>query len=203
MSRARSDTSLPAEPRALFQDVLKGDIGSTAFVFGNERMGLAEEDMVGDRRRCSVGNPRPTPTLGRSAPASGRPAGRLRWAAGAGPGFPREAGPKATKAAEDRARPTRLSRDGPRRSLRQRGRHARRCGGPIAVRHQGLLGRPGTERLGDFDAEAYEWYFGWPDIKPHFQEHVHTTSKVLIPGMGNDPLLLDLVGAGGRRYHRL
>ena len=50
--------------------------------------------------------------------------------------------------------------------------------------------------LGDFDEEAYEWYFGWPDIKPYFQEHVHTTSKILIPGMGNDPLLLDLVGAG-------
>ena len=50
--------------------------------------------------------------------------------------------------------------------------------------------------LEDFDEEEYEWYFGWPDIKPYFQEHVHTTSKVLIPGMGNDPLLLDLVGAG-------
>ncbi len=50
--------------------------------------------------------------------------------------------------------------------------------------------------FGDFAMEEYEWYFGWPDIKPYFQEHVHTTSKVLIPGMGNDPLLLDLVGAG-------
>jgi len=50
--------------------------------------------------------------------------------------------------------------------------------------------------FGDFASEEYEWYFGWSDIKPYFQEHVDTTSKVLIPGMGNDPLLLDLVGAG-------
>ena len=71
-------------------------------------------------------------------------------------------------------------RDGPRRR-RQRGLHARRCGGPVAV----WLGRWDVARAGDFAKDEYEWYFGWSDIEPCFQEHVHTTSKVLIPGMGN------------------
>uniref|UniRef100_A0A7S0FHE1 Methyltransferase domain-containing protein n=1 Tax=Minutocellus polymorphus TaxID=265543 RepID=A0A7S0FHE1_9STRA len=60
---------------------------------------------------------------------------------------------------------------------------------------------------GDFDKDEYEWYFGWSEIKPFFQQHVpipdagdttKTRHKLLIPGMGNDPLLLDLVGAGYR-----
>ena len=110
-------------------------IGSIAFVFGNERMGLAEEDMA----ICDVvlGIPR-TPTLGRSTwrrPSSWSPTiGGRRWA-----GFPREADRRRRKPRD--ARPRAPLRDGPRRSRRQRGRHARRCGGPIAVRHQGLLGR--------------------------------------------------------------
>lgn len=58
--------------------------------------------------------------------------------------------------------------------------------------------------FGDFSKDEYEWYFGWSEIKPYFQEHVpvpdadDATTKILIPGMGNDPLLLDLVGAGYR-----
>mmetsp|Transcript_22563 Transcript_22563/g.64916 ORF Transcript_22563/g.64916 Transcript_22563/m.64916 type:complete len:256 (+) Transcript_22563:102-869(+) len=56
---------------------------------------------------------------------------------------------------------------------------------------------------GDFDKDEYEWYFGWSEIKPFFQQHVpipdaSDRTKLLIPGMGNDPLLLDLVGAGYR-----
>ena len=59
--------------------------------------------------------------------------------------------------------------------------------------------------FGDFSKDEYEWYFGWSEIKPYFQDHVPipeanadddtSTTKILIPGMGNDPLLLDLVGA--------
>lgn len=56
--------------------------------------------------------------------------------------------------------------------------------------------------FGDFDKDEYEWYFGFSEIKPLFQQHVppdtSATTKLLIPGMGNDPLLLDLVGAGYR-----
>ena len=56
--------------------------------------------------------------------------------------------------------------------------------------------------FGDFDKDGYEWYFGWSEIKPLFQQHVPSdtsaTTKLLMPGMGNDPLLLDLVGAGYR-----
>ena len=56
--------------------------------------------------------------------------------------------------------------------------------------------------FGDFDKDEYEWYFGWSEIKPLFQQHVppdtSATTKLLIPGMGNDPLLLDLIGAGYR-----
>ena len=56
--------------------------------------------------------------------------------------------------------------------------------------------------LADFDKDEYEWYFGWSEIKPLFQQYVPpdatTELKLLIPGMGNDPLLLDLVGAGYR-----
>ena len=58
------------------------------------------------------------------------------------------------------------------------------------------------EGFGDFSKDEYEWYFGWSDIKPLFRQHVpadtSATTKLLIPGMGNDPLLLDLVGAGYR-----
>jgi SAM-dependent methyltransferase len=57
--------------------------------------------------------------------------------------------------------------------------------------------------FGDFDKDEYEWYFGWSEIKSFFQDHVPIpgdgeTTKLLIPGMGNDPILLDLVGAGYR-----
>ena len=43
MARARA-TQVFREPRNYFQEI--GDIGSVAFVFGNERLGLAEEDMA-------------------------------------------------------------------------------------------------------------------------------------------------------------
>lgn len=61
--------------------------------------------------------------------------------------------------------------------------------------------------MGDFDKEEYTWYFGWSNVKSHFTEHIPPPSadsleskeyRILIPGMGNDPLLLDMVGAGYR-----
>mmetsp|Transcript_39766 Transcript_39766/g.81828 ORF Transcript_39766/g.81828 Transcript_39766/m.81828 type:complete len:253 (-) Transcript_39766:1370-2128(-) len=53
--------------------------------------------------------------------------------------------------------------------------------------------------MGDFSSEEYQWYFGWSDIKKYFTEYCCDSSmKILVPGMGNDPLLLDLVGAGYR-----
>ena len=43
MARSRS-TRVFREPREYFQEI--GEVGSVAFVFGNERLGLAEEDMA-------------------------------------------------------------------------------------------------------------------------------------------------------------
>ena len=189
MARSRS-TQVFREPRALFQDVLKGDIGSIAFVFGNERMGLAEEDMA----ICDVVLGIPTnPTFGSLNLASAVQLVAYDWRQALG-GFPSRGGPKATKAARGRAS-TRLyatARDDLVVSVDDMhdDAEARSQFGTKDYWDDMYRG------LGDFDEEAYEWYFGWPDIKPYFQEHVHTTSKVLIPGMGNDPLLLDLVGAG-------
>ena len=52
--------------------------------------------------------------------------------------------------------------------------------------------------MGDFSSEEYQWYYGWSDIKKYFTEYSYDSMKILVPGMGNDPLLLDLVGAGYR-----
>ena len=58
------------------------------------------------------------------------------------------------------------------------------------------------EGMGDFPSDEYSWYYGWEGIKPHFLEHIDddTSSKseisILVPGCGNDPLLLDLYNAG-------
>jgi len=51
--------------------------------------------------------------------------------------------------------------------------------------------------MGDFPSDEYTWYYGWEMIKPHFVERVpDKSSRVLVPGVGNDPTLLDLYGAG-------
>ena len=186
MARSRS-TQVFREPRALFQDVLKGDIGSVAFVFGNERMGLAEEDMA----MCDVVLGVPTnPNFGSLNLASAVQLVAYDWRQALG-GFPSRV--RTTNAARGRAS-TRLYATARDDVVSVDDMHddaeARSQFGTKAYWDDMYRG------VGDFAKEAYEWYFGWPDIKPYFQEHVHTTSKVLIPGMGNDPLLLDLVGAG-------
>ncbi|KAL7534885.1 hypothetical protein ACHAWF_004979 [Thalassiosira exigua] len=60
--------------------------------------------------------------------------------------------------------------------------------------------------MGDFAADEYSWYYGFEAIKPVLEEHVGAAAaeersklSVLVPGCGNDPLLLDLFGAGYRR----
>lgn len=66
--------------------------------------------------------------------------------------------------------------------------------------------------MGDFSAEEYSWYFGFDTIKPLFMQFMplppkhskdkgsssSTTTKMLVPGVGNDGTLLDLYNFG---YH--
>mmetsp|Transcript_3110 Transcript_3110/g.6856 ORF Transcript_3110/g.6856 Transcript_3110/m.6856 type:complete len:277 (-) Transcript_3110:155-985(-) len=66
------------------------------------------------------------------------------------------------------------------------------------------------EGMGDFAADEYSWYYGFEVVKPILQDYVlgedssgSTASQqlsILVPGCGNDPLLLDLFNAG---YHTL
>ena len=58
--------------------------------------------------------------------------------------------------------------------------------------------------MGDFPQDEYSWYFGWEVIKPFFKEYVPVCvgkdsaqqPRILVPGVGNDPILLDLLGDG-------
>jgi SAM-dependent methyltransferase len=65
--------------------------------------------------------------------------------------------------------------------------------------------------MGDFPQDEYSWYYGWEVIKPYFKEHVPVEKNkkkvssnsekskqpnILIPGIGNDPILLDLLREG-------
>ena len=62
--------------------------------------------------------------------------------------------------------------------------------------------------MGDFDADEYSWYYGFEVIKPLLQEYIvgkdgddlsakeKADLSILIPGCGNDPLVLDLYTAG-------
>jgi len=61
---------------------------------------------------------------------------------------------------------------------------------------------------GDFPSDEYSWYYGWETISKYFREHVDGSDKtqgtngddqqpnILVPGIGNDPILLDLLNAG-------
>lgn len=52
---------------------------------------------------------------------------------------------------------------------------------------------------GDFPADEYSWYFGWDVLNKHIKGYIPTkTQRILVPGVGNDPLLVDLVQAGYR-----
>jgi len=69
------------------------------------------------------------------------------------------------------------------------------------------------EGMGDFDADEYSWYYGFEVVKPYLLDYTandgavvsnkkqdKSTISILIPGCGNDPMLIDLYNAG---YHRL
>ncbi len=52
---------------------------------------------------------------------------------------------------------------------------------------------------GDFPAEEYTWYFGFDSYQRLVQDHVcQKDASILIPGIGNDPILLDLLQKGYR-----
>jgi len=60
-----------------------------------------------------------------------------------------------------------------------------------------------VDGMGDFDASEYSWYYGYEVIKPLLEQFVldetsldKSQLSILIPGCGNDPLLLDLYNAG-------
>jgi SAM-dependent methyltransferase len=62
--------------------------------------------------------------------------------------------------------------------------------------------------VGDFPAEQYSWYYGYDEISRHikqwFPNHKNnnnnnkSTDRLLLPGIGNDNLLLDLLKVGYR-----
>lgn len=49
---------------------------------------------------------------------------------------------------------------------------------------------------GDFPADEYSWYFGWEGYGKFVKEHIRKDSRILIPGIGNDIALLDLLKVG-------
>ena len=69
--------------------------------------------------------------------------------------------------------------------------------------------------MGDFPSEEYSWYYGWSELKNYFMEYAPppppphkkknkeketvgslSNPKVLVPGIGNDSILLDLYNYG-------
>jgi SAM-dependent methyltransferase len=48
---------------------------------------------------------------------------------------------------------------------------------------------------GDFSSTEYSWYYGWDTIKGYVAPWVKKEDRLLIPGIGNDRLVLDLVHA--------
>jgi SAM-dependent methyltransferase len=57
---------------------------------------------------------------------------------------------------------------------------------------------------GDFPSEEYQWYYGWEKYGPYVKQYIPinsnnnnkdstTTRTILIPGIGNDPILLDML----------
>lgn len=50
--------------------------------------------------------------------------------------------------------------------------------------------------MGDFPQDEYSWYYGWDVIKPHFTTAVPSKdARILVPGIGNDSMLLNLWGS--------
>eukprot|EP00536_Pseudo-nitzschia_multiseries_P009948 jgi/Psemu1/202096/e_gw1.290.94.1 len=54
--------------------------------------------------------------------------------------------------------------------------------------------------MGDFPMDEYEWYFGFEKYWRLVQTHVPSkTARILVPGIGNDPVLLELLQKGYTR----
>jgi Methyltransferase domain len=51
---------------------------------------------------------------------------------------------------------------------------------------------------GDFPSDEYSWYYGWDTLKRHVAPYLHKDDRLLLPGIGNDPMLLDLVQSNYR-----
>lgn len=52
---------------------------------------------------------------------------------------------------------------------------------------------------GDFPADCYSWYYGFDVLNKHVKHYISDkTHRILVPGVGNDSLLVDLVQAGYR-----
>lgn len=49
---------------------------------------------------------------------------------------------------------------------------------------------------GDFPSEEYSWYYGFDVMKRHIQPYLKKQHNILVPGIGNDSILLDLLSAG-------
>ena len=53
--------------------------------------------------------------------------------------------------------------------------------------------------MGDFPKDEYSWYYGFDVVKPHLVQAVPSKdARILLPGIGNDPILLDLWGSNYR-----
>ena len=52
--------------------------------------------------------------------------------------------------------------------------------------------------MGDFPKDEYSWYYGYDVIKPYLTKVASPASlpTILMPGIGNDPMLLDLYANG-------
>ena len=56
------------------------------------------------------------------------------------------------------------------------------------------------EGQGDHNAEEYSWYYGWDVLKRHWEYAVPDKSaNILVPGIGNEPTLLDMFASGWKR----
>ena len=53
---------------------------------------------------------------------------------------------------------------------------------------------------GELPSDTYSWYCGWSEIEPFWKELVPSrSSKMLVPGIGNDSMIVDLWDTGWRQ----
>jgi SAM-dependent methyltransferase len=50
--------------------------------------------------------------------------------------------------------------------------------------------------LGDFPADEYQWYYGFDEYGKYVTSNIPYTSKILLPGVGNDPVVSELLQKG-------